>query len=111
MSVYQDVSHFASPNRLRAQAQFNQTAPTMSKTPPPLQKAPGRELFGQIALKKGFISEHQLDDALSRQKQLKQSGQRHELLGLIMIEINVLSNAQLIEILKYIEAQRGEHME
>lgn len=83
----------------------------MSKTSAPPQKTPGRELFGQIALKKGFISEDELEEALSRQKQLTQAGERHELLGLIMIEINVLSNAQLIEILKYIEAQRGEQME
>ena len=83
----------------------------MSNTAVQPQQKPGHELFGQIALKKGFIQEEDLDAALSRQRQLKTAGERHMLLGLIMIELNVLSNAQLIEILKYIESRQGAHLE
>ena len=66
-----------------------------------------RELFGQIAVRKGFITEEQLQDALDRQ----QHGDTHKLLGLVMVEMGALSNAQLIEILKYIEAKSGDEVE
>ncbi len=74
-------------------------------------RGPKRELFGQIALKKGFLTEEQLEQALERQKQIAAAGEKHKLLGLVMVELNLLSNAQLIEILKYIEAREGEHVE
>ena len=70
-----------------------------------------RELFGQIALRKGFITEEQLQAALARQKQIVANGEKHRLIGLVMLELGTLSNAQLIEILKYIESRRGDHHE
>ena len=70
-----------------------------------------RELFGQIVLRKGFISEDQLDAALARQKQIVENGEKHKLLGLVMIELDYLSNSQLIEILKYLEAKSGQQVE
>ena len=77
------------------------------------QKAEGtpRELFGQIALRKGFIDSEQLDAALTGQKQRAAMGEKHKLLGLIMLELGFLSNAQLIEILKYIESKTGTQVD
>lgn len=70
-----------------------------------------RMLFGAIAVSKGFISEAQLEDALARQKQMIEEQGKRELIGLVMLEMSILSNAQLIEILKYIQASTGHEVE
>jgi len=80
------------------------------KTPSSKAKKP-RLLFGAIAVRKGFISEAELDEALSRQKQIIEEKGRRELIGLVMLEMGFLSSAQLIEILKYIEASTGHEWE
>lgn len=80
------------------------------KLPDSQDQAPAMP-FGGIAVKKGFIEEPQLRAALARQKQIVEEGGKHEMLGLVMLEMGLLSNAQFIEILKYLEACTGGHVE
>jgi hypothetical protein len=57
-----------------------------------------QELFGQVALRRGFVSSDQLQQA--------QESQRHHpvgtprLLGLIMLDHGMISTAQMIEVLR-----------
>lgn len=61
--------------------------------------------FGEIAVRAGFISEDDVHKALARQKEIASNGGNHKLMGIIMLELGLLSNAQLIHVLKEIEAQ------
>ncbi len=62
-----------------------------------------RMKFGQIAIMLGFVDEEQLDEALREQKAIVERGGRHKLLGLVMLEMGMIDNAQLIEVLKHYE--------
>ena len=61
-----------------------------------------RQLFGQIAIRRGHITPHQLDRALEIQKQLRKRG-RKQLLGLVMLAKGMITNEQLIDTLRCIE--------
>lgn len=63
-----------------------------------------RPRFGEIAVAKGFCALKDVDQALKIQREQDRRGERHRLLGIIMIEEGILSTAQLIEILKDFEA-------
>jgi hypothetical protein len=65
-------------------------------------KRSDRKKFGEIAVEKGFVSEHDVEKALLLQARLKQEG-CSELIGMIMLKNDMLTNEQLIEILKYYE--------
>ncbi len=65
------------------------------------------EPFGQVAIKLGFVTASQLESALDIQKSLERSGKGRKLLGMILMEIGLLSSAQLIEILQYYEHRRS----
>jgi hypothetical protein len=65
------------------------------------------EPFGQVAIKLGYVTPSQLESALDIQKSLEQSGRGRKLLGMILMEIGLLSSAQLIEILQYYEHHRS----
>ncbi|TET34660.1 MAG: hypothetical protein E3J72_13870 [Planctomycetota bacterium] len=67
-----------------------------------------REKFGRVAIRLGFVKEEQVKEALDIQRKMDESGQPHKLIGLIMLEQGMLSNAQLIEMLKYFELQQGK---
>jgi hypothetical protein len=62
--------------------------------------APTLEPFGQVAVRKGYINQQQVTDALSRQKHITSSGFPHKLIGLIMLEMGVLGTTELIEVLR-----------
>jgi hypothetical protein len=62
-----------------------------------------KELFGQLAVREGFVTEHKLQEALRRQKETVVRDGKHKLIGLLMLEMGLLSNDQLIALLK--EAQ------
>lgn len=68
-----------------------------------MNKKTQKELFGQLALRAGFVTERQLQKALQRQKEIVAQGGPHKLIGLLMVEMGYLSTAQLIALLK--EAQ------
>ena len=59
--------------------------------------------FGQIARRLGFITDDMLDEALLRQKRRVDEGKAHMLIGLVLLELGHLDNAQLIEILRAYE--------
>lgn len=63
-----------------------------------------KEFFGEIGIRMGFINHDQLDEALKHQKELDRMG-THEMLGMIMLSEGMLSNSQLIQILKYMETK------
>jgi len=59
------------------------------------------EPFGQIAVRLGFCTQKDVDDALREQERLRDEEDDHKLIGMILLENRVLSTAQLIQILQY----------
>jgi len=57
-------------------------------------------LFGEMAVRLGFVSRRQLEAALRRQKEIAAQGGQEKLLGLVMMEMGLLSNDQFIALLK-----------
>jgi hypothetical protein len=74
-------------------SQENPSMPTQTK----------RMKFGQIAIMLGFIDEDQLDEALREQRAITERGDKHKLLGLVMLESGMIGNEQLIKVLKSYE--------
>lgn len=66
-----------------------------------------RELFGAIAQRKQYVSAEDVERALAIQKEINERGEPHKLLGIIMLEMGVLSSNQLLNILKEMENQSG----
>ncbi len=65
-------------------------------------KREGRKMFGEIAVDKGYVTQAQVSEALSIQNKLKKQG-INELIGMVMLRNEMLTNEQLIDILKYYE--------
>ena len=61
---------------------------------------PAREPFGQVAVRKGFITQQQVAEALTAQSSLLSNGHNHKLIGMIMLEMGMLGTTELIEILR-----------
>jgi UDP-glucose 4-epimerase len=61
------------------------------------------ELFGDIAVRLGHVTDEDVARALERQKEEMEIGHAHKLIGMHMLEMGLLSTSQLIEILKYYE--------
>lgn len=61
---------------------------------------PGREPFGQVAVRRGYVTQQQVSEALSRQKDIRDGGQTHKLIGMIMLEMGALGTSELIEVLR-----------
>jgi len=59
------------------------------------------EPFGKVAVKLGFCSTEDVHRALEIQKNLPKEQKEHKLIGMIMLEEGIISNEQLIAILKY----------
>jgi len=64
-----------------------------------------RELFGEIAVRFGFIKTRDVEAALKIQEEEKSKG-KHRLIGLIMLTEGILDTTQLIAILKEIETKQ-----
>ena len=56
--------------------------------------------FGEIAVSKKFVRTEDVEKALDIQKKLIQQD-NHQLIGIIMLNEGMITNAQLIEILQY----------
>ena len=65
---------------------------------------PATEFFGQVAVRKGFVNAHHVEEALARQKEITAQGHPHRLIGMIMLEMGVLGTTELIEILRDLRA-------
>jgi hypothetical protein len=59
-----------------------------------------KERFGQVAVRRGYVSERQVTDALARQRAIVQGGSAHKLIGMIMLEMGALGTTELIEVLR-----------
>jgi hypothetical protein len=62
------------------------------------------EPFGQIAIRKGFTTSAQVDAALDVQTSLRQTG-KPRLIGMIMLDMGMISSEQLIDVLKHYETR------
>ena len=60
-----------------------------------------KELFGEIAVRLRLATTKQVKLALTKQRQLEKNNRRR-LIGLIMLDMNILDTTGLIEILKEI---------
>lgn len=74
-----------------------------------------REPFGEVAVRLGFAEKEDVARALEKQKEIDRLGQKHKLLGIVMLEMGLLSTTQLIDVLRYMEEgvspQHGEEAE
>lgn len=61
---------------------------------------PRREPFGQVAIRKGYVTPQQVTEALSRQEDIAAGGHAHKLIGMIMLEMGALGTTELIEVLR-----------
>lgn len=66
-----------------------------------------KERFGEVAVGLGLATEEEIRQALERQAQLKQEGRKHKLIGMILLEMGVLSNEQLILALRAMQDEEG----
>ncbi len=64
------------------------------------QNSAEREPFGQVAVRKGYVTQQDVTDALGRQKDIVTAGTPHKLIGMIMLEMGVLGTTELIEVLR-----------
>lgn len=55
-----------------------------------------RELLGQVAIRKGYVTPRQLEEAIAHQG----NGSARRMLGLILLERGFISNEQLIDVLR-----------
>jgi hypothetical protein len=53
-----------------------------------------------VAIRRGFVSEQQVQAALDHQRQLGSQGEKHKLIGLILLEMGALGTTEMIDILK-----------
>lgn len=67
-----------------------------------------KELFGEIAIRLGFVKLKDVEAALKLQHEEKTKKNKHRLIGIIMLQMGVLGNEQLIEILREIENQASK---
>jgi len=67
-----------------------------------IQKNNAPMKFGEIAVSKGFVSVKDVKKALAHQDEIRKQG-GNELIGIIMLKMSMLSNEQLIDILRYYE--------
>ncbi len=65
-----------------------------------MSSSASKERFGQVAIRRGYVSERQVTDALERQRELAQGGSAHKLIGMIMLEMGALGTTELIEVLR-----------
>ncbi len=65
-----------------------------------------REPFGQRAIRLGFLSSEDLDQALASQRRRDAAGEAHQLIGMILVEMGCLTTTQLLSVLKTYEGER-----
>lgn len=65
-------------------------------------------LFGEVAIRLGFVRPADVERALRLQQEEVDAGKPHRLLGIVMLQEGMLTGAQLIEILRCYERQDGE---
>jgi len=64
---------------------------------------PAREPFGQVAIRKGYATQLQVAEALTRQQTISVAGAAHKLIGMIMLEMGSLGTTELIDVLRELD--------
>ena len=73
----------------------------MANGPPRRNGAPtGRITFGQLAVRKGYVTPRHVEEALRIQRELSEQSGTRKLIGMIMLEMGVLGTTELIDVLK-----------
>jgi hypothetical protein len=62
-----------------------------------------QDRFGERAVKLGFCLDADVREAIERQAGLAERGKPHKLIGLVLLDMGVITNAQLIRVLKTYE--------
>jgi hypothetical protein len=58
------------------------------------------KLFGDIAVKKGYVSKEQVAKALEIQRKEVMGGAGHRLIGAILYDMGLMTKSQILEVLK-----------
>jgi len=61
--------------------------------------AVARERFGEVAVRLGYVTEEQVHRALDHQRDLHAKND-HRLIGLVMLDLGIITNIQLVNVLK-----------
>ncbi|MBN1832508.1 MAG: hypothetical protein JW896_10395 [Deltaproteobacteria bacterium] len=61
--------------------------------------------FGVIAVEKGFITLEQLVEAMTLQIQEETEGERHRLIGQILLSLGYLTSSQIDEVMETMDSQ------
>ncbi len=64
--------------------------------------------FGQIVVDRGLATRAQIDKALRAQRESDERGEPHKLIGIVLLEMGIISSTQLIQILKEYEQGRPQ---
>ena len=89
---------------LASQWRFMQTRAAARAAQTPHAAETSAHLFGSVAVKLGFVTPGDVTRALELQRDEVLAGKPHRLLGLLLLDAGMLTNAQLIEILRHYEA-------
>lgn len=65
-----------------------------------MEKKRSGDPFGQVAVRKGYVTDGQVGEALAHQKELVATGAAHKRIGMIMLEMGALDTTELIEVLR-----------
>lgn len=63
---------------------------------------PSKELFGEIAVRRGFVSAEHVHQALKVQNDTAAGGVR-KMIGLVLMDLGMLGTTELIEVLKEVQ--------
>jgi hypothetical protein len=58
------------------------------------------KLFGDIAVKKGYVSKEQVAKALEIQRKEAMEGAGHRLIGVVLFDMGLMTESQILEVLK-----------
>ena len=56
----------------------------------------------------GYVTQEQVEKALEIQRKMDERGEKHKLLGMIMLEKTMISTEQLINMLQYMDKNRNQ---
>lgn len=59
--------------------------------------------FGQMAVRKGYCTDEEVEEALAIQKKRAARGRPRPLTGIVMVQHGIISTGQLIDLLKAYE--------
>lgn len=65
------------------------------------------EPFGAFAIRKGYATPREIQEGVAEQDRRERAGQPRPLLGMMLLQMGVLTTDQMIEILREMEQARG----